>query len=219
MTILNTPDATLFISEHCPHCAVMLASLVELVKAGRVGRLEIVNAGARPDLAAARGVRSVPWLALGVFELAGLRSRAEIEAWVTRAGSAQGIEDYVHLMLKEGALEKVFALLSADPARLSALLPILGNPEASLNVRLGAGAVFEDYAGSPALRALVPELTAMARHADARVRADACHVLGLSGADAALTVLRACVTDSDADVREIAEEGLEAWPKGTGGTA
>ena len=68
------------------------------------------------------------------------------------------------------------------------MLPIVGNVEASLNVRLGAGVLLENFAGTDTLRALLPRLGELSQHADARVRADACHYLGLTGDAAAKTV-------------------------------
>lgn len=205
------PDATtLCISGHCPHCVAMLTLLTELVKSGKLARLEVVNIEVRPEVAAAWGVRSVPWLRIGEFELTGQRTRAEIEGWIARAARPDGMAEYLHTLLKEGELAKVLAMIEADTRRLSALLPIVGNPDASLNVRLGAGAVFEDYAGSAPLRDLADALATLAEHADARVRADACHLLGLSRTPRVEAVLRAHLDDPDADVREIARESLDS---------
>lgn len=204
-----TADALLFISSHCPHCPAVLAVLSELLKRGVIGRFEAVNIETHPEAAAELGVRSVPWLKLGPFELAGARTVGELEIWAQRAASPESMDDAFHDLLKSGDLAQVLTLLAAEPARLADLLPIVGNPEASINVRLGAGVAFEEYAGSPALRALVPALGALSAHADARVRADACHYLGLSAAAAARPWLEARLEDDDADVREIVREGLD----------
>ena len=106
--------------------------------------------------------------------------------------------------------QRAQALIEADPALLAAVLPIVGNVEASLNVRLGAGVLLEEFAGSDTLRALLPRLGELSQHADARVRADACHYLGLTGDAAARPWLDARTADEDADVREIAAESLQA---------
>jgi hypothetical protein len=140
--------------------------------------------------------------------LAGLRSAAELETWARRAGDASGMADAFHDLLKSGDLRQVLALIAAEPDRLAALLPIIGNPEASMNVRLGAGAALEDYAGSPALASLVPDLGELSTRADARIRADACHYLGLARSESARPWLLARLQDADADVREIAREAL-----------
>lgn len=207
---MTAPDALLLLSSHCPHCPAALAALAELVKHGALGRLEVVNVEALPEVARALGVQSVPWVRMGAFELPGVRTRAEYARWAERAVRPNGWADYFHELLKEARLPRLLELLREDGARLAHLLPIVANPEASLNVRLGAGAALEDFAATPAFAALVPALGGLARHADARVRADACHNLGLSGAADARPWLRERLDDADAEVREIARDSLEA---------
>jgi HEAT repeat protein len=99
--------------------------------------------------------------------------------------------------------------IDAEPELLAAVLPIVGNVDASLNVRLGAGVLFEAFSGTRTLASLIPQLGTLSQHADARVRADACHYLGLTGDAAARPWLDACTADEDADVREIAAESLQ----------
>lgn len=209
---MSVPDALLLISTTCPHCPTALAALSDLVKQGVVGKLEVVNLEAHPEVAQTLGVRSVPWVKIGVIELAGLRSQAELTEWATKAGTEAGMADYFHLLLKEGQMARVLALLHADPRQLAAVLPIVGNVDASLNVRLGAGVLLEEFAQSDALRALLPGLGELSTHADARIRADASHYLGLSGAASARGWLEARLADDDADVREIAAESLAVLP-------
>ncbi len=192
----------------------MLAALADLVKRGRIGRLEVVNVEVRPQVAAALNARSVPWLRLGEFELSGARAPAELELWAGRAADPATLADALHDLLKNGDATQVLRLLGEAPARLGELLPIVANPEASLNVRLGAGMVFEEYAGGAALRALTPRLCDLARDADARVRADAAHLLGISRDADARPCLEALLGDKDAGVREIARESLDALNEG-----
>ena len=113
------------------------------------------------------------------------------------------------IWLLEGRLKSVLAVVERLPKALADLLPIVANPEANLNVRFGASAVLERYANTPALQALVPALGMLAGHGDARVRADACHLLGLSGTREAIKHLEARRNDPDAQVREIVAESLE----------
>ena len=207
---MPAPDALLLISTHCPHCPAMLAALADLVKQGTIGRLEAVNLEQRPEVGQALGVRSVPWLRIGRIELAGVHGKAELAEWAAKADSEAGLADWFHALLKEGQLPCAQALIEADPALLAAVLPIVGNVDASLNVRLGAGVLLEEFAATDALRALLPRLGELSRHSDARVRADACHYLGLTGDAAAKPWLESRLTDDDADVREIATESLQA---------
>ena len=209
---MSAPDALLLISTHCPHCPTVLAALADMVKQGQVGKLEVVNLEAHPEVAQALGVRSVPWLKLGLIELAGLRSPAELRDWAAKANTEVGIADYFHQLLKEGRMARVLAILHAEPIYLVSVLPIVGNVDASLNVRLGAGVLLEEFAHSPALQTLVPRLGELSAHVDARVRADASHYLGLSGTAAARVWLEARLQDDDPDVREIAAESLAVLP-------
>ena len=207
---MTAPDALLLISTHCPHCPAMLAALADLVKQGAIGRLEAVNLEQHPEVGQALGVRSVPWLRLGRIELAGVHGQAELAEWAAKADSEAGMADWFHLLLKEGQLPRAQEMIEADPALLAAVLPIVGNVDASLNVRLGAGVLLENFAGTDTLRALLSRLGELSQHADARVRADACHYLGLTGDVAAKPWLEARLADDDADVCEIAAESLLA---------
>ncbi len=210
MSSTVAPDALMFLTTTCPHCPGVLAGLADLLKRGVIGRLEAVNLDHHAEAAAEWGVRSVPWLRLGPFVLTGARGSGELETWAGRARSPEGMADAMHDLLKTGDLAQVQALLAEDPTRLHALLPIVANAEASINVRLGAGVAFEEHAGSAALRALVPALGDLCTHTDARVRADACHYLGLSGDPVARVWLQAALDDDDASVREIAADSLAA---------
>jgi hypothetical protein len=124
--------------------------------------------------------------------------------------------DRFHILLKEGRLPDVRAAVADQPALLADLLPIVANPEAGINVRLGASVIFEEHAGGPALRALVPQLDILSAHADARVRADACFYLGLAADSRARDPLVARLDDASPDVREIAAEGLAALDAAAG---
>lgn len=129
----------------------------------------------------------------------------------TRAALRASLRDRAEqfqIWLLEGQLKSVLAVVERLPKALADLLPIVANPEANLNVRFGASAVLERYANTPALQALVPALGMLAGHGDARVRADACHLLGLSGARDAIKHLEARSDDPDAEVREIVAESL-----------
>jgi HEAT repeat protein len=207
---MSAPDALLLLSTHCPHCPAMLSALADLVKQGVIGRLEAVNLEQHPEVGQSLGVRSVPWVRIRRIELAGVHSKTELAEWAAKADSEAGMADWFHMLLKEGQLPRAQAAIEADPALLAAVLPIVGNVEASLNVRLGAGVLLEEFAGSDTLRALLPRLGELSQHADARVRADACHYLGLTGSAIARPWLEPRLTDEDADVREIAAESLQA---------
>ncbi len=204
------PDALLFITPGCPHCPQVLQALADLLKDGILGRLQVVNVAVHPELAAAYHVRSAPWTRIGDFVLEGAQRPADLRRWAELAGTDEGVTTYLEQLLRNGRLADAEAMLREVPERLVRLLPLLAEPESPMQVRLGIGALMEDYAGSAALQALVTPLAALSRHEDHRVRADACHYLALSGSREARPHLERCLGDAYAEVREIAAEGLQA---------
>jgi len=205
-----SPDALLFVAPDCPHCPTVLKGLSELVKEGLIGRLEVVNVFARPDLAVARGVRSVPWLLLGGFALEGLRSPAELRRWAERAGTSAGTADYFRELLESGGLQQVIDMVRKDTDQLDALLLLLADPDTELPVRVGIGAVMEEFQGQEPLQARADRLGELTRSPDAHIRGDACHYLALSRSPRALHFIRPLAQDPERQVREIAQEAIEA---------
>ncbi len=204
------PDAFLLIASGCPHCPTVLQGLSELVKSGRIGRLEVINIGVHPDVAQTLGVRAVPWLRLGPFVLTGLQSPAVLAQWVERAQSTDGINEYLRERLADGDIAGVLATLQHTPQIATALVHWLGDPQAELQVRLGAAAVIEHLEGSDTLSSLIDALTALTTHADPRIRMDAAYALGLTHNAAARSTLEGMRQDADASVRESAEDSLLA---------
>lgn len=203
------PEAQLLLSTHCPHCATVLQGLAELVKKGLIARLEVVNIQTRPDIAKQLGVRTVPWMRLGDFELEGLHSPAELRLWAERAGSASGLAEYYTDLFKHGQLPRALASIDKHPEHISVLLALAEDSDTELNVRIGVSAVIEDIAGSAILQNQLPALADLAQNADPRVRSDACHFLALTRSEAALEPLEALSRDTEAAVREVAKDSLE----------
>jgi hypothetical protein len=112
--------------------------------------------------------------------------------------------------LESGQIRQVVSAVDADPEALADLIPLVADAAAPMNVRIGTSAVLERYAGTPRLAALTGSIARLTTHADARVRADACYFLGLGLSPESVPYLEACRNDPDADVREIATEGLAA---------
>jgi glutaredoxin len=204
------PDALLFVTPDCPHCATVKHALQTLQQEGQVADVRVVDASAQPELARQYEVRSAPWLKLGVFTLTGALTLGELRQWVDWAHGEEGKAHYVAHLLTAGGYAQASAFIHADTQRLKSLLSIVADPAANLEVRLGVSALLESYAYAPALRDLLSELAELSRHADHRVRADACHLLGLTGSAEARAPLRVCLHDPNAEVREIAAEALAA---------
>jgi len=206
----SPPDALMLLGTHCPHCASVLGSLSELVKQGVIARLEVVNLEQRPETGRELGVRSVPWVKIGQFELAGLHSKAELQSWAEQAGSEQGMTKYIEQLLGEGEVKRVLEMIANDHGLLHALIGLISDADAKINARLGAGVIMEEYEGKPELLALIPELGELTRHEDARVRSDACHYLSLTHDVSVKKYIQPLLDDAHEDVREVAEESLVA---------
>jgi thioredoxin-like negative regulator of GroEL len=213
MTTTTPPDALLLIATGCAHCPVVLQGLSDLVKQGAIGKLEVVNIAARPEMAAQHGVRAVPWLRLGGITLTGLRSPAELRDWAAKAGSAAGLAAWLNELLTTGERTAALAAVRESPLAVDALAQLLRDPATSLHVQVGIGSILEELAGSDLVRALLPTLAELTQHTDARLRADACHYLTLTGDPAVKAVLQKLLDDPDATVREVAEDSLAAIRK------
>lgn len=203
------PDALLLLTSSCPYCPVVLAGLAELVKAGLIGRLEAVNIEAHPEVASQYGVRTVPWLKLGPFELEGQHAPAELRRWAERATEPHGLGEYFRELLKGGRLVKVTDYIRREDKALEELLHLLDDPELEITVRIGINAVFEELEGDPLLAQALERLAPITAHTNAQRRADAAHLLSLTHDPRAIPLLEKLRDDTNADTREVAAEGLE----------
>ena len=212
MSTINSstpPDALMLLGTHCPHCPTVLSGLAALVKAGTIGTLKVINIEQRPDLARELGVRTVPWVRLGAFELEGLHSEKELKKWAEHANSAAGMTAWLDELLSNGNVGKATRLIQSSPDAIDALLELFADPEIQLNTRIGISAIIEELQDSSLLQSVVEKLGALTRHEDARIRGDACHYLALSGAQQAARFIRPLLQDPDPEIKELAQESLQ----------
>jgi hypothetical protein len=205
----TSPDALFLLGTHCPHCPGMLQGLANLVKAGTLGTLKVVNIEQRIDIARELGVRSVPWVRIGSFELEGLHSEQELREWALKAGTDSGMTDWLNDLLSSGNISKPLERVRSDPETMDALLELFTDPDTQLNTRIGISAIMEDLEGTDTLQAAVDRLGKLTHHEDARIRGDACHYLALAGTPEANDYIRPLLDDPDSGVREVAQESLE----------
>jgi hypothetical protein len=203
------PEALLFVAPGCPHCPAVERGIHELKVQGLIGEVTVLDVTEHFEQAAEYGVRAAPWLRLGAFTLTGAHSVAELRQWALRARGEAGIARYVEHLLQQGSFPQAAAFVAADTRRLKPLLDVLADVASGVDVRLGVSAILERYAHSAALRELLPQLAALSTHADHRVRADVCFLLGLTGSVAARAYVSACLNDASEEVREIAKEALD----------
>jgi hypothetical protein len=205
----TAPAALLLMGTHCPYCPGVLKSLQALLASGDISELETRNIEENPEVARELGVRSVPWVRIGPFELEGLRSKKELRDWAIKAASDSGGSDWLNELLASGNISKPLQRIKSDPAMMDALLALFADPDTQLNTQIGISAIMEELKDSTHLTAIVDQLGELTKHNDARIRGDACYYLALSGSPQASAYIRALLDDDDAGVREIAQESIE----------
>jgi thioredoxin-like negative regulator of GroEL len=202
------PDALLLISPGCAHCPTMAESLLKLVKEGLLARLEIVNLEERPDMASQLGVRSVPWCRLGEFELQGAQAYDSLRKLAELIPMNGGHSAYLLYLLEQRQLIEATARVRQRPGLLPQIIPLLGDLNTAMSIRIAIGALLEELEDSSTLGAAIAPLQSLLLSTEPQVRADACHYLGLCGDTKSIAELRSMLDDPDHEVREIAAESL-----------
>lgn len=203
------PDVVMFFAPSCPHCPAMMANLTSLLKNGMLASLNILNIELHAQGANELGVRSLPWVKIGNYELDGLRTTSELEKWAKSGNTIEGASDYLAMLLKSGKLQQATQYLEVEPHGLASLVALLEDIEQDISVRTGISALLEGLEGSDKLANSVELLSSLLSSKMANIRADACFFLGLTHNPGASRFLDPMLKDTDKHVREIAEESLE----------
>ncbi|WP_455217382.1 HEAT repeat domain-containing protein [Kaarinaea lacus] len=204
------PGAMLMVSTYCPHCHALNALLDERRKTGALGKLEVINIDHSPEVARQLGIRSVPWLKLGEFIFDGAMTPAELDRWITHAKNDSGQSDYVAYLLEHGKLGKAIEWVEQGRVTLEAVIPLINDLDAKMNVRVGVGAILEHFEGSPAIREIIPDLIGLMQNDHPAIRTDACHYLSLTGSMDVIESLKKLLDDNDEQVRQVAQESIDA---------
>jgi hypothetical protein len=199
----------MLLGTHCPHCPAVLDALSDMVKQGTIGQLTVINLETSPDMGRQLGVRSVPWVRIGPFELEGRQTPAELAAWAERASSNEGMREYIAELLNTGGILKAESLIKENPAYFQHLLELFSDEATSLNIRVGIGALMEMFASTRIMHDHIDDLGKLTRHPNPQVRTDACHYLSLTGLGSVKQYIEPLLDDEDESVREIAHESLE----------
>ncbi len=204
----QAPDALLLMTAGCPHCPAALQALTALLKEGSIGRLEIVNVAIHTEEAEVRGVKSVPWIQIGPFEVEGVSSPAKLRELANGVNDDAVFDNWLLETLKAGQRQKFESLVRREPRRIHGLARLMTNPETSMAIRLGLGAILEELQGSGLTEPLIPALGEMLKSQDRLLKADACHFLTLIGGEGIRPFMQGCLDDADPEIREMAEEWL-----------
>ena len=205
----DLPGVLMFMGKACSYCGPMMTILTELMKTGEIAELRILNIQHHPQLASALGVRSVPWMQVGPFELSGQHTKKEISQWLQRAASREGLAAYFDEVLAQGNIDYARKLIERSPDALYSLIDLMTDADAKINVRLGVGVIIEELAASELFKRVVPLLVEHLASKDSRVRGDACHYLSLTNDIALIPQIETLLSDESADVREIAQDSLD----------
>lgn len=209
MNMNQHPAALILVSTYCPHCHALKSLLSERAEKGVLEKLDVVNIEHSPEVAQQYGVRSVPWLKLGNFIFDGGMTTAELDKWIAHVKAGTGQSEYIAYLLEHGKLAKAIDWLEEGNTTLEALIPILEDIEAKINVRVGIGAILEHFEASQAIREIIPELIGLMQNEHPTIRTDACHYLSLTRSMDVIESLKKMLDDEDEQVRLVAQESIE----------
>ena len=205
----SPPDAIMFLSETCPHCPQVLLSLTDLLKAGNLASLKLLNISHYSRQARELNIRSLPWVKIGPFEIEGLCPADEYAKWARTVNSIEGLCNYLKLLLETAQLKKAEQIIASEDGGFNALIVLLADVEANITVRTGASALLEAYEGSQMLAEAMPKIAGMLKSDKANIRADACYFLGLTHNPMAISLLRPMLRDDDKQVHELASDSID----------
>jgi glutaredoxin len=209
LTHSSIPNALLLISSHCVHCHALEILLHERKNKGLIGELDIINVEQSPETAQQYGVRSVPWLRLGNFIFNEGLSPVDLDQWIEHAKAGSGQSQYIAYLLEHGNLVKAIEWIEKGNTTLQAVIPLIADQDARINVRVGVGAILEHFEGMPEVREIIPELIGLMQSENPSIRTDACHYLSLSHSMDVIESLKKMLDDEDEQVRQVARESIE----------
>jgi len=199
----------MFLSETCPHCPQVLQSLTDLLKAGNLASLKLLNISYHSRQAQMLNIRSLPWVKIGPFEIEGLSPAHEYAKWASAVNTIEGLRNYLKLLLETGQLKKAENIIESEDGGFEALIALLADVEANIAVRTGASALLEAHEGSQKLKQAMPVIAEMLKSGKANIRADTCYFLGLTHNPMAISLLQPMLRDGNKQVHELASESIE----------
>lgn len=199
----------LFTAPGCAFCPIVSKAFATLQEQGLLGAFEKYDISINTDKASDYHVRTVPWFMINELEFTGAHSEKEIRYWIEHAGTDDGILRYISEALEAGRLKHIEDMIRKHHHWLPIALNIAADTDSPIQARIGLAALLEGLAGDELLQGILPDLAELVRHPDHRVRADACHYLGLIPSAQSIDLLKTCLNDEHAEVRELAQDGLE----------
>jgi hypothetical protein len=199
-----------FITPVCPYCGQAVERVNRLALVSAKIESWIIDAFQFMDLARKRGIRSTPTLTVdGEPRWVGAVSDADL----LRILAPQGRSSWtlvLQSLIASGQLEDATATIQSHPESAWGLIDPL--TASDFSARLTAMRVLQETASrdSEALGGITLALCDLLKHQDARVRGDVAYALGMIGDPRAHDPLMRLLKDDDPDVREAAQEALDA---------
>ncbi len=201
-------ELQVFISEHCPHCPLVVGAALQL--SARYSSISsfIVNAEQFPAITQRYGIKSVPATILDRrMTLVGSVSADRLLELLEIRGTMKYEMKVVRSLIDTGRIPEAADCLDQDAGR-EVILTLLQDPEFSKRLS-GLVVVEEALEHKPgAVRALIPSLVLMLSHDDSRIRGDIADLLGKTGDPQVIAQLEPLVADPDPDVAEAAADAI-----------
>jgi hypothetical protein len=202
-------ELQVLISEHCPHCPLVVGAALQLSNQYSSISSFIVDAAQFPKITQKYGIKSVPATILDRrLVLIGNISSDRLMELVKLRGTSKFEMEVVQSLIDTGRISEAAGCLNQDEGR-SVILALMQNPEFSKRL---SGLVVVERAlddNPDAVRALIPSLIGMLSHEDSRIRGDIADLLGKIGDPQVIPHLEPLVADPDPDVSEAAAEAIE----------
>jgi hypothetical protein len=212
--VASSVQVLVLMAAACPHCPGVVRKVLSASVRQPLITTCIVDALEFNDLAEQYRVKSTPTIIVNEgTTLLGALSEAQILDAITRASQGGPLTDIVESMIAAGRAEDAAELIcrERDPG---SILPLYRSQEFA--VRMGALVTFEAALELDArsLDPIVWELITLLSDTDVGLRGDTAELLGKIGDPSAIPALKKATQDPDPDVREAAEEALEALQAG-----
>lgn len=187
----------------------MIELMTALLKQGELASLQLINIEQQPEASQAYNTRTVPWVKIGDYVLDGLQTQEALQQRIDWTINNQQLMGRFDQQLSTGKADEVIKTLHDEPEAMQAIMQLLGDNATILSTRIGIGVIMEEFANSELLQQQLSQLGQFSEHEDARIRADACHYLSLTGSTDAKKWLQARLNDNDPEVQEVAQDGLD----------
>jgi hypothetical protein len=180
---INAPaELRLFITPECPHCPILVRSLLPIIFFGTSLTLTIIDGSMYTEMARLYDIRSVPTLVLDDdFQWNGMVNIEELLTTISRRDMESLSQTTLTNLLKDGKATMIAEMIVRHQKLPPAFLKLVAHDQWSL--RLGAMVTFEEIIRirpKIAVRS-IPSLLGVFPGADDQAKGDILYLLGLIG--------------------------------------